>query len=146
MQGLPIGRVIPESLTGIDLMYDENAGSSDTYRYFLPKETIMKARHLVAMTAALSVSAVATAANEGEALFKKNNCVACHAVANKMVGPSLKDIAAKYKGDKGAQARLEAKVRSGGKDSFGTMPMPATAKSVSDGEIKTMVTWILSQK
>ena len=106
----------------------------------------MKARYFIAMTVALSVSAVAFAAEGGEALFQKNNCVACHAVANKSVGPSLKDIAAKYKGDKGAQARLEAKVRSGGKDSFGTMPMPATAKSVSDGDIKTMVTWILSQK
>ncbi|MBI5626264.1 MAG: c-type cytochrome [Nitrosomonadales bacterium] len=106
----------------------------------------MKARYLVAMTAALSVSAVAFAADDGEALFKKNNCVACHAVAKKTVGPALKDIAAKYKDNKGAQTQLEAKVRSGGKDSFGTMPMPATAKSVSDGDIKTMVTWVLNQK
>ncbi|HEU0189372.1 MAG TPA: c-type cytochrome [Gallionella sp.] len=106
----------------------------------------MKASYLVAMTAALSVSTVAFAADDGEALFKKSNCVACHAVAQKTVGPALKDIAAKYKGDKGAQARLEAKVRSGGKDSFGTMPMPATPKSVSDGDIKTMVTWVLNQK
>ena len=104
----------------------------------------MKARYLIAMTA-LSVSAIAFAADDGEALFKKSNCVACHAVAKKTVGPALKDIAAKYKGNKGAQAQLEAKVRSGGKDSFGTMPMPATPKSVSDGDIKTMVTWILSQ-
>ncbi len=106
----------------------------------------MKASYLVAMTAALSVSAVAFAADDGEALFKKNNCVACHAVATKTVGPALKDVAAKYKGDKGAQAQLEAKVRSGGKGSFGTMPMPATPKSVSDGDIKTMVTWVLNQK
>ncbi len=106
----------------------------------------MKMHYLIAMTAALSVSSAAFAADEGEGLFKKNNCAACHAAAKKTVGPSLADIAAKYKGDKGAQAKLEAKVRSGGKDSFGTMPMPATAKSVSDGDIKTMVTWILSQK
>ena len=106
----------------------------------------MKACYLFALTAALSVSAVAFAADDGEALFKKSNCVACHTVAKKMVGPALKDIAAKYKGDSGAQARLEAKVRSGGKDSFGTMPMPPTAKTVSDGDIKTMVTWILNQK
>jgi cytochrome c len=113
-------------------------------RFF--KETIMNARNLVAMTAALTVSTVAFAADDGEALFKKHNCAACHTVANKSVGPSLKDIAAKYKADKGAQARLETKVRSGGKDSFGAMPMPATAKTVSDGDIKTMVAWILRQK
>lgn len=105
----------------------------------------MKARNIIAMTAALTVSTVAFAADEGEALFKKNNCAACHAVANKTVGPSLKDIAAKYKGDKGAQAKLEAKVRSGGNGSFGTMPMPATPKTVGDGDIKTMVTWVLKQ-
>ena len=105
----------------------------------------MKIRCL-AVIAALSVSATAVAASDGETLFKKNSCVACHAVANKSVGPALLDIAAKYKGDKGAQARLEAKVRNGGAGSFGTMPMPATARSVSDTDIKTMVTWILSQK
>ncbi|HEU0233934.1 MAG TPA: c-type cytochrome [Gallionella sp.] len=106
----------------------------------------MKTRYLAVVTAALSVSAAAFAADDGEALFKKNNCVACHAAAKKTVGPSLADVAAKYKGDKGAQAQLEAKVRSGGKDSFGPMPMPATPKSVSDGDIKTMVSWVLGQK
>ena len=106
---------------------------------------IMNTRCL-AMIAALSVSAAAFAADDGEALFKKNNCGACHAVAKKAVGPALVEIAAKYKGDKGAQARLEGKTRNGGAGSFGPMPMPATAKSVSDGDIRTMVTWILGQK
>ena len=106
----------------------------------------MKVRYLVAMAAAMSVSVSAFAADGGEALFNKNNCSACHAAAKKSAGPSLADIVAKYKGDKGAQARLEAKVRSGGKDALGSMPMPPTAKSVSDGDIKTMVAWILSQK
>lgn len=100
----------------------------------------------LAVIAALSVSTAAFAAGDGEALFKKNNCAACHAVDKKVVGPSLVDIAAKYKDDKGAQALLEGKTRSGGAGSFGPMPMPPTAKTVSDGDIKTMVTWILSQK
>lgn len=56
------------------------------------------------------------------------------------------DIAAKYRGDKNAQARLEAKVRNGGTGSFGTLPMPATPRTIGDGDIKTMVAWILSQK
>jgi len=105
----------------------------------------MKARHL-AMIPALFLPAAALAAGDAEALFRQNNCGACHAAATKSVGPSLADIAAKYKGDKGAQAKLETKVRNGGAGSFGAMPMPATAKSASDGDIKTMVAWILSQK
>ncbi len=99
----------------------------------------------LAVIAALSISATA-AAGDGEALLKQYNCSACHAAASKAVGPSLIDIATKYKGDKGAQARLEAKVRKGGAGSFGSMPMPPTAKTVSDDDIKTLVTWILSQK
>ena len=133
------------SLTGIGLMYYQHVWNSRPDN-FLPKEIIMKARYFIAMTAALSVSAAASAADGGEAFFKKNNCAACHAVAKKTVGPSLADIAAKYKGDKNANTSLAAKVRSGGKGSFGAMPMPATAMSVSDGEIKDMVTWILNQK
>jgi len=105
----------------------------------------MKIRYLAA-AAALSVSTAAFATGDGAALFEKNNCGACHAPASKSVGPSLADIAAKYKGDKGAQAKLEAKTRGGGAGSFGTMPMPATAKSVSDGDIKTMVGWVLGRK
>jgi len=99
----------------------------------------------LAVIAALAVSATA-AASDGEALFRKNNCSACHDVAQRTVGPSLAEIAAKYRGDKGAQARLEDKTRNGGAGSFGSMPMPPTAKTVSDGDIRTMVTWILSRK
>ncbi len=106
----------------------------------------MKVRHLIAMTAALAASSAAFAADSGEAVFKKSSCSSCHTLDKKSVGPALKEVAAKYKGDKGAQAKLEAKVRNGGSGSFGAMPMPATPKTVSDGDIKTMVAWILSQK
>ena len=105
----------------------------------------MKIRYLAA-AAALSVSAAALAAGDGEILFRQNNCGACHVAAGKSVGPALTDIAAKYRGDKGAQAGLETKVRNGGSGSFGSMPMPATARSISDGDIRTMVAWLLSQK
>ncbi len=106
----------------------------------------MKIRYLIAMTAALAVSTAAFAADDGEALFKKSSCTSCHSVAKKSVGPALKDVAAKYKDDKTAQAKLETKVRNGGSGSFGSMPMPATAKSVSDSDIKTIVSWVLTQK
>lgn len=106
----------------------------------------MKIRYLIAAAAALSLSTTAFASDNGEASFKKSSCVSCHQQDKKSVGPSLKDISAKYAADKGAQAKLEAKVRTGGSGSFGSMPMPATPKTVADADIKAMVTWILSLK
>src|SRR3972149_6941776 len=106
----------------------------------------MKARYLIAIAASLSISATAFAASDADILFKKNNCGMCHAAASASLGPSLKDISAKYAKTEGAQAQLEKKVRNGGSGSFGTMPMPATPKSVSDENIKAIVKWILSQK
>lgn len=105
----------------------------------------MKIRYLAA-AAILSVSAHAAAADNGESLFKQHNCAACHAATGKSVGPSVADISAKYKDSKDAQAKLEAKVRKGGAGSFGNMPMPPTAKSVSDADVKTMVAWVLGHK
>lgn len=101
---------------------------------------------IFAVVAALSVSAAAFGAGDGATLFKSNNCSGCHLASGKSLGPSLAEISAKYKESKGAYTTLEAKVRSGGKGSFGAMPMPPTAASVSDGDIKTMVAWILSHK
>lgn len=107
----------------------------------------MKFRYLIALTAALSVSATCFAADDGEALYKSKNCSACHQMAKKTLGPSVKDIAAKYAGDKEAPAKLEAKVRSGGAGSFGSTKMPEqSASKISDGDVKTVVSWILNQK
>ena len=105
----------------------------------------MKTRYLIALAAALSVSATAFA-DDGEALFSKNKCSACHKLEDKKVGPTLKDIAAKYADNADAQATLEKKVRAGGVGVWGTMPMPRTPDKVSDEEIKTMVAWMLSHK
>ena len=77
-----------------------------------------------------------------EALAQSKNCLACHSIANKIVGPALKDIAAKYKGDAGAVATLAAKVKNGGGGVWGSMPMPPNA--VSEAEAETLVKWILS--
>ena len=106
----------------------------------------MKVRYLVAMTVALSVSITAFAADKPETLFKEGNCNNCHTVGNKTVGPTLIEVADKYRNDKEAQARLEKKVRSGGAGSWGVMPMPGTRPSISDESIKILVTWILQQK
>lgn len=104
----------------------------------------MKTRYLALFAAGL-LCAGNTYAADGEALFKKNNCTTCHQPAAKTVGPALKDIAAKYKGDAGAQAKLEAKVRKGGSGSFGSMAMIPTPAGVSDADISTMVSWVLAR-
>jgi len=75
----------------------------------------------------------------------KAGCAACHAVDKKVVGPSYKEVAAKYKGDKGAQAKLEKKVKEGGQGVWGQVPMPPNS-FVSDADIKKLVQWVLSQK
>ncbi len=78
-----------------------------------------------------------------EALAKKNNCMACHKADEKVVGPSYKDIAARYKGEAGARDALISKVRQGGSGAWGQMPMPPTT-AASDADIATLVDWILA--
>ena len=78
-------------------------------------------------------------------LAKAKNCLACHAVATKLVGPAYKDVAAKYAGQKDAEAKLVAKVMKGGSGVWGTMPMPANPQ-VTEAEAHTLVKWILAQK
>jgi cytochrome c len=76
-------------------------------------------------------------------LAQKKNCMACHAVDKKLVGPAYKDVAAKYKGDKGAEAKLAEKVMKGGVGTWGQVPMPANPQ-VSADEAKTLAKWILA--
>lgn len=95
------------------------------------------------ISAALLVSAGSALASE--ALAKKYNCLACHAAAKKLIGPSYADVAAKYKGDAGAEAKLVAKVKNGGAGVWGQVPMPPNS-AVPDADIKTLVKWLLSTK
>ena len=107
----------------------------------------MKACHLLAMTFALSVSVSALAADDkAKILFKEGNCNDCHMITDTTVGPSLIEIADKYRGNSEAQGILEKKVRVGGSGSWGVMPMPGTRQSISDADIRILVTWILAQK
>lgn len=78
-------------------------------------------------------------------LAQKKNCMACHAIDKKVVGPSYQDVAAKYAGQKDAVDKLAVKVVKGGAGVWGPVPMPANT-AVSDAEAKQLVTWILSQK
>ncbi|MDO8925667.1 MAG: c-type cytochrome [Sideroxyarcus sp.] len=81
-----------------------------------------------------------------EALLRKSGCFACHQVDKKVVGPALKDIAAKYKGDKGAVAALAKKVRAGGSGVWGTTPMAPAPATVSDDDLKASIAYILTLK
>ena len=77
------------------------------------------------------------------ALFKNENCSACHAPNAKLVGPSITDVANKYKGQSGAQEKLMAKVKNGGSGVWGSIPMPPQAQ-LSDEDRATLVRWMLT--
>ena len=100
-------------------------------------------RYLGVILAAGAMLAALPAAASPE-LAKKHACFACHAVDKKLVGPSYKDVAAKYKGDKGAEARLLDKVKKGSQGTWGQVPMPPNA-AVPDADVRALVKWILSQ-
>ncbi len=98
------------------------------------------------LVAAAAFAALASnAAFASEQLAKENNCLACHAVDQKLVGPGFKEVAAKYKGDKSAEAKLVTKIQKGGSGAWGAIPMPANPQ-VDDNEAKSLVKWILSLK
>jgi len=78
-------------------------------------------------------------------LAASKNCVACHAVDKKLVGPSYKDVAKKYAGQAGAADKLAVKIVKGGGGVWGVIPMPAN-EQVSAAEAKTLANWILSLK
>lgn len=99
-------------------------------------------RALIALAAMVVVSSSAFA---DAALAKEKNCLACHATDTKLVGPSFKEIAAKYAGNKDALATLSAKVIAGGSGVWGAMPMPANP-AVNEADSKKLTAWVLATK
>lgn len=96
----------------------------------------------LALAAAALGAALAVPAQADEALAKKHNCLACHAIDKKSVGPTYKDIAKKYKGQADAVAKLSEKVKKGGAGVWGPVPM-APNPAVPDADIKKLVEWVL---
>jgi cytochrome c len=94
---------------------------------------------------AVAALGAATPAMADMALATAKNCMACHAVDKKLVGPSYKDVAAKYAGQKDAVDKLSAKVIKGGSGVWGPIPMPANAQVTPD-EAKKLVAWIMTQQ
>ena len=107
----------------------------------------MKSRLLVCLAAgALACQAAMSAEAFAPAdLAQTRNCLSCHQVAVKIVGPAYKDVAAKYAGQKGAEDKLVQKVLKGGSGVWGPVAMPANAQ-VNEAEAHILVKWVLSQK
>jgi cytochrome c len=101
---------------------------------------------ILSAAAAAAVLAVALPVQASEDLAKKHNCVACHTVKGpKTVGPTYVDVAKKYAGQKGVEAKLAEKVKKGGSGVWGQVPM-APNPNVPDADINALVKWILSVK
>lgn len=96
------------------------------------------------LSAALG-AAVSCPVQASEELAKAKNCVMCHSVDKKILGPAFKDVAQKYAGQQGADAKLAEKVMKGGSGAWGTMAMPPNPQ-VSEAEAKQLVQWILNLK
>ena len=88
---------------------------------------------------------IAGQASADEALAKAKNCMSCHTVAKKLVGPSYKEVAAKYAGQADAVDKLAAKIIKGGSGVYGPVPMPANTQ-VNEAEAKKLAAWVLSMK
>lgn len=102
----------------------------------------MKKRAMPVLVALATLSAPVLA---DQALATAKNCMACHAVDKKLVGPSYKEVANKYAGQKDASDKLAVKILKGGSGVWGPVPMPANAQ-VSEAEAKKLASWVLSQK
>jgi cytochrome c len=89
-----------------------------------------------------SVLCAALPAQADLALARSKNCMSCHAVERKVLGPAFKDVAARYKGNAAATELLATKIRKGGAGAWGPVPMPANGQ-VSEAEAKTLAAWIL---
>jgi cytochrome c len=100
---------------------------------------------VIAVLAAIGAMLISTAASAQLELAKQKNCLACHTVDKKLVGPAYKDVAKKYAGDKDAAVKLAKKVREGGVGVWGQIPMPANPQ-VNEAESLQLVKWILSLK
>ena len=99
-------------------------------------------KHIVTVLIAAGLVA-ASPAHANLDLAKKNNCLSCHAVDKKMVGPAFIDVSKKYAGEKDAAKMLAAKIKGGSKGVWGQIPMPPNA-NVKDADAEALAKWILA--
>lgn len=112
-----------------------------------PGATAASASAATATTAATDKSGLAGASEkiDAQALLKANNCLACHAVDKKLVGPAYKDVAARYAGKADAVSQVAQHIQQGGSGKWGPIPMPAFA-NLDDAQAKALATWVLGSK
>lgn len=97
------------------------------------------------MAAVLLAVGVSQSAFASQQLARARNCMSCHGVSNKIVGPAFKDIAQRYAGQKGAEELLAERIVKGSSGHWGVIPMRANTH-VSEAEAKSLASWILQQK
>ena len=105
----------------------------------------MKTKNYVKLIAICAALLGVSTVSASEELAQSNNCLACHNVDQKLVGPSFKEIAGKYSGDASAVETLVNKIKNGGSGVWGQIPMPPNP-GVSDEDAKTIVEWVLSMQ
>jgi cytochrome c len=125
-----------------DLLAQHGFGYNRAYLRIALQGVVM--RFAIVAMATFGVLAAGNAA-ANEKLAQSNGCMTCHAVDKKVIGPSYKEIAAKYRSDKAAEANLVKKVKAGGSGVWGPTPMPPNAH-IKEDDIKTLVQWVLATK
>ena len=105
----------------------------------------MKSLSVLALSLIAMAALTSTPARANADLAQKKNCMACHSMDKKLIGPAYKDVAAKYSGQKDAADKLAEKILKGGAGAWGAVPMPANPQ-VSEGEAKALAAWVLSGK
>lgn len=106
----------------------------------------MKLKHFALCLPVLFYGSVGYAAPDAAKvndILKTNNCLACHSVDTKVVGPSYKEIAAKYKGDADEAAQMATRIKKGSSGVWGPIPMPPNP-GISEEDVKTVVDWIMA--
>ena len=141
-QHVAVGSVLPDYARNAHNNLAEQNREYGPYRGVDTTKPPLAAMPSSGMMMVSTASAAPKAAGPAD-LFKKENCSACHAPAAKLVGPSIADVANKYKGVANAQAMLEKKVKAGGAGVWGAIPMPAQTQ-LSDADNKILVQWMLN--
>lgn len=103
-------------------------------------------KYLLLIATLVAGTAISAEAMANAQLAKSKNCMACHSVDAKIVGPAFKEVAKKYAGQKDAEAKLTQKVLNGGSGVWGAVAMPANKGQVTEAEARELVKWVLSLK
>lgn len=109
----------------------------------MSRELVVRVGALLVLGAAVQLVSPLAAAS-GEDLLSHGGCISCHRVDQKLLGPAFKEVAARYRGDAQAAARLFTKVREGGEGEWGDLPMqPNGEEKISDADLRAVLDWIL---